>query len=711
MGTSGYKALDAASLPTILAGPMVRRVDAGSVSIWLAMKESATVTVTVLKEDGTTRVLTGSSQTLQIGTSLHLCTVTVRGAGLEPGCRYLYRVTTQTKDFKTLLGSDAALTALCYSPNTLPSFYVPPATADGLRIAHGGHRKPHGLGKDALAALDSVIEDCYKTSPPTPAQTHPHQLFFTGNQIYGDEVADALLLLIQDAARALGCTGATVEAGKRADYLQDTMGFPIDRRDKSKVRNHLLTFHEYVLMHLFVWSDVLWPKPSATQDGTPICKLEDYPPAQGLSAGRYASEVKALELFRQTLTAVRRLLANVPTYMIFDEHDLVYRCYADRQWCEDVLPDDPGDGLEKLEKRKRLLKDAFKAYALCQGWGNDPEQFAFLAQPNPLEALDTRIYLPTLKHPRTGAPSEESWMKWHYSMCRSSINTIALDSLTWRVFGEGHTDTPELIGQNGLNLQLNHIAIMSSTSRLPDLPFPVTLAIISNPVLPHLGRPNEDQPAQWSLMEKSFDILLTSLSHLGKERKEVLDTATASVVNGAISRLYILSAAIQGPYRVSCTFMEQDINADSRPMISSALIEQISSGALTVQGRQSYLTGIDLGTSRQLYIWEQSPLLALEAVQLEWRVPDGTAYGYVFERQHTSNAPIDPTQCWAIMSSADILPNRIFTIFDCSETSAVRSKMDPITVREYLPGNFLHTSACVHKLQQNGLMVSMAMSY
>lgn len=155
-----YTNISVDTLPTILAGPMVRRVEAGSVSIWLALKEAVTVTVTVLREDGTPLGLFGSSAPLQVGANLHLCTVTVRGAGLEAGCRYLYRVTTPAKDFKTLLGSDAVLTALCYSPNTLPSFYVPPATADGLRIAHGGHRKPHGLGKDALAALQYRHSRC-----------------------------------------------------------------------------------------------------------------------------------------------------------------------------------------------------------------------------------------------------------------------------------------------------------------------------------------------------------------------------------------------------------------------------------------------------------------------------------------------------------------------------------------------------------------------
>lgn len=214
-----YTNISVDTLPTILAGPMVRRVEAGSVTIWVALKEDPTPVEIVIR-DSASKAVSGcvvKSTTVEIGTHLHICTVTVTGSGLMAGQRYFYDLNLGGS-FSDRMGV-GRLAALCYSPNTLPSFYVPPATADGLRIAHGGHRKPHGLGKDALAALDSVIEESYKTTPATSAQTHPHQLFFTGNQIYGDEVADALLLLIQEAARALGCTGATVEAGTRAEYL------------------------------------------------------------------------------------------------------------------------------------------------------------------------------------------------------------------------------------------------------------------------------------------------------------------------------------------------------------------------------------------------------------------------------------------------------------------------------------------------------------
>jgi hypothetical protein len=67
-----------------------------------------------------------------------------------------------------------------------------------LRIVHGSCRKAHGEGLDALALLDSLI-----TGKAGSAYDRPHQLLLTGDQIYADDVADILLVMVNDAGEAL----------------------------------------------------------------------------------------------------------------------------------------------------------------------------------------------------------------------------------------------------------------------------------------------------------------------------------------------------------------------------------------------------------------------------------------------------------------------------------------------------------------------------
>ena len=78
--------------------------------------------------------------------------------------------------------------------NQLPSFVAPPATLDLVRLAHASCRKPNGPGYDALAWLDDRIEDTLGSAD------RPQQLFLTGDQIYGDDVAACLLPMLSSIA-------------------------------------------------------------------------------------------------------------------------------------------------------------------------------------------------------------------------------------------------------------------------------------------------------------------------------------------------------------------------------------------------------------------------------------------------------------------------------------------------------------------------------
>jgi hypothetical protein len=63
---------------------------------------------------------------------------------------------------------------------------------------------------------------------------------------------------------------------------------------------------------------------------------------------------------------VRRVLANLPSYMIFDDHDVTDDWNLTARWRDRVQASPAG---------RRVVANALAAYWAFQGWGNDPGQF------------------------------------------------------------------------------------------------------------------------------------------------------------------------------------------------------------------------------------------------------------------------------------------------------------------------------------------------
>jgi hypothetical protein len=132
--------------------------------------------------------------------------------------------------------------------------------------------------------------------------------------------------------------------------------------------NHLMLLGEFYACYLLSWSPTLWPGISASD--LPIADLSD-----PQKAGWNTENVTRLVAFSQALTATRRVLANVPTLMILDDHDVTDDWFMNRDWCDRVLSD-PGDTLGR-----RVIRNALIAYAIFQAWGNTPDQFAVAPSP------------------------------------------------------------------------------------------------------------------------------------------------------------------------------------------------------------------------------------------------------------------------------------------------------------------------------------------
>src|SRR5262249_22032482 len=76
-----------------------------------------------------------------------------------------------------------------------------------------------------------------------------------------------------------------------------------------------------------------------------------------------------LTLFESGLAKVRRVLANVPTYMILDDHEVTDDWNLNLMWYDRVY----GTSLGTM-----TIRNALVAYALFQDWGNDPLKYETL---------------------------------------------------------------------------------------------------------------------------------------------------------------------------------------------------------------------------------------------------------------------------------------------------------------------------------------------
>ncbi|HET6625080.1 MAG TPA: hypothetical protein VFG63_01710 [Nocardioidaceae bacterium] len=398
----------AAELPLVLAGPILRRVDARRVCVFMALSEPGDVTVTVFTGrtsstgNGTSAapaVGTQSRPTRSFGTKLHAVVVDVAVTAMPPLTRHSYdvvvRVGGQDKGLKALgllkdgSGVPASL-ALGYATDMLPGFVTPAAGLEDVRIAHSSCRKSNGPGSDALAWLDDRIQEGLSDLGEAP-----QQLFLTGDQIYADDVGAVLLPMLAELGMDLVGTEKLPVSNERLEATIER--FPALRR-QNVVRklgrltttdgdNHLLTYGEFVAMYCAAFSPAVWRSLATPADlfkpppvdaaKTFATRWED---AYGTTdkwrtekneAGRsrldsVIDEGKRVEVWRDAVPRVARALANVPTYMIFDDHEITDDWNISDRWRGRVVSADFG---------RAVLRHGLMAYTVFQGWGNDPVKF------------------------------------------------------------------------------------------------------------------------------------------------------------------------------------------------------------------------------------------------------------------------------------------------------------------------------------------------
>ncbi len=475
------------ALPLVLAGPILRRVEPNLVSVWLALSAAASVTLTLFQsrtKSGTADHLFKSdppTPSVRCADGLHVVVALARipkdsEKTLKPGVIYSYDLaiavggTTHTLASLGLLKSEPCANggpaelarphlALGYADDFLPSFALPPATLDDLRIVYGSCRRPTNEHPDAMAMIDDFIADAKLYEE---ASKRPHQMMLGGDQIYADDVWPGHLILVNRLGNEMIGTyeGDSSLPGPKPrvpletvsiDYALrdgddpltdrwqpggptalpiDLIAFPPGRRQDLVLRqaqmttvdgeSHLFSFGEFAAMYLMVWSNACWPLPSAwpgfldlhpqnlpatvlvppdvpavkydwnalepedvgmtakkeldderydkckekaTEAEVEACKLEV---RRTILQQRHKASLDQLGAFYAALPKVRRTLANVPTYMIMDDHDATDDWNLNPMWV---------DRVNNATLGRTILRNALASYAVFQDWGNDPVRY------------------------------------------------------------------------------------------------------------------------------------------------------------------------------------------------------------------------------------------------------------------------------------------------------------------------------------------------
>ncbi|XXY17059.1 hypothetical protein WME88_53395 [Sorangium sp. So ce216] len=296
-------------LPVILAGPILRRTDADGIKIWIATSARVTVRATLYSEsprhEWAAVATSGPASVLRLGSNLYVQLVSL-AAPIEEGRLYGYDLAFGAPEGMEFTHGDGLIprAALVYRHYLYPTFLRGLSrSARKLNVLHASCRKLHGPGTDAVTSMDAHMEQQAATLDHRPAA-----LLLTGDQIYADDVSPSILGAVMRASEALlgfpeylpGRAGqhrttAEVQPNLRWEVVRNG-GLTVDRECGVC---HLMGLGEYGCMYLLAWSPALW----------------QWPRIQSVYGATFDEQ-------RPGVTALRRVMANVPTYMIMDDHEI-----------------------------------------------------------------------------------------------------------------------------------------------------------------------------------------------------------------------------------------------------------------------------------------------------------------------------------------------------------------------------------------------------
>ncbi|HBS83134.1 alkaline phosphatase D family protein [Vreelandella alkaliphila] len=365
----------AKTLPDVLVGPLLRRLSPSRLVLWLVATRPLTMQLVLYPEQVgvQTHPLDKSHQCVAIGQHayIHFIDLSLPTA-LPTDERIDYDLQVQGTQGEWQRLPDWA-PWLCHEGEAYPGFVL---ASRHHRLMHGSCRKPHHNSADGLVRADTWLAERQSTPEEWPAW-----LLMTGDQVYVDDVAGPMLRAVHALIERLGLVdeqleGATVGDSQalyaapesyyhREALLPDvTSNAALRERffggvkkpvfTSANAQNHLVTLAEMLAMYCLVWSPTPWQ----------LIAVE--PPALGdKETDAYQQEQAVIDDFVAGLPQCARLMAHVPSLMIFDDHDVTddWNLTADWERCAYGHP-----------FSKRIIGNALVAYLVCQGWGNAPDK-------------------------------------------------------------------------------------------------------------------------------------------------------------------------------------------------------------------------------------------------------------------------------------------------------------------------------------------------
>ncbi|WPP47765.1 alkaline phosphatase D family protein [Pseudomonas sp. AN-1] len=435
-------------LPAVLAGPLLRRLEARRLVLWLVASRPLEARLQLAWDDAQRGLVEldlplGDSrcQRLAVGRHAWLHLIDVRLDEPLPVDTFIYYdLHIEEEDGGTRAIADWA-PHLLYPGQARPDF-VRRGRLDHL--LHGSCRKPHHPSKDGLLQADALLA----ATRSQPAE-RPALLMLSGDQVYADDVAGPMLVAVHRLIERLGLygehlDGATVSTSealyahpagyyRREDLLPAyTANEELRERffggvkkpvfTSANAHNHLVTFAEVLAMYLLVWSPTPWQLIAPRMPELP----------EHL-ATRYRAEEPLIRAFVADLPQAARALAQLPCLMIFDDHDITDDWNLSARWEQSAY----GHPFSR-----RIVGNALLGYLLCQGWGNCPEAFA-----GELPAIRELLATPD-RQQRLSAEAQDAVIDrlltfdhWHYSLPGQPL-LLVLDTRTRRWRSESYLSRP-----------------------------------------------------------------------------------------------------------------------------------------------------------------------------------------------------------------------------------------------------------------------------
>ncbi|MYL24951.1 alkaline phosphatase family protein [Halomonas alkaliantarctica] len=370
---------DVASLPDILVGPLLRRVTSGRWVMWLVASRRLSLTLALTPSEGETQryLLTAQSdaaQCLPLGKHAYLYLIDLPLSQPLPVDTPIAYDVLLTQEEGVEKGMAEWAPWLCYDGAMSPSVVI---ASRHHQLMHGSCRKPHHDSADGLVRADAWLAE----KGGAAATERPAWLLMTGDQVYVDDVAGPMLRAIHTLIDRLGLVDEQLEGATVADsqalyrssytYYQREALLP-DITSNAALRerffggvkkpvftsanahNHLMTFAEMLAMYCLVWSPTPWR-----------LIAPEMPALAEKDATLYRQEQAIIDAFVAGLPQCARVMAHLPSLMIFDDHDVTDDWNLTADW-ERAAYGHPFS--------KRIIGNALLAYLLCQGWGNAPEK-------------------------------------------------------------------------------------------------------------------------------------------------------------------------------------------------------------------------------------------------------------------------------------------------------------------------------------------------